>query len=221
MGADAPVMPGSIIDSPTAPLRKLRLMTTSGGSASKPPNEVSDHVRPLDLDDVGSFDVETEVLVAGFGAAGTCVAHAAREAGADVLVAERTSGAGGTAALSEGIVYLGGGTPVQIACGFEDSVDNMVRYLLAACGPDPDEAKIVAYAEASLDHFDWLVARGIEYDARLDLETQMAPRGTEGLVWSGGEDAWPFNEIAVPAPRGHLTKTDRSTGWLLMKKLAS
>ena len=48
----------------------------------------------------------------------------------------------------------------------------------------------------------------------------MAPSGTEGLVWSGGEDAWPFNEIAVPAPRGHLAKTKRSTGWLLMQKLA-
>jgi 3-oxo-5alpha-steroid 4-dehydrogenase len=78
----------------------------------------------------------------------------------------------------------------------------------------------MAYAEASLGHFDWLVARGIEYDARLDLETQMAPRGPKGLVWSGGEDAWPFNEIATPAPRGHLAKTKRSTGWLLMQKLA-
>ena len=56
---------------------------------------------------------------------------AAREAGADVLVAERASGAGGAAAMSEGIVYMGGGTPVQVACGFEDSVDNMVRYLMA------------------------------------------------------------------------------------------
>jgi 3-oxo-5alpha-steroid 4-dehydrogenase len=122
--------------------------------------------------------------------------------------------------MSEGIVYLGGGTPVQAACGFEDTVDNMVRYLLAACGPEADEDKVVAYAEASLGHFDWLVGRGVEYDARLDVETQMAPRGTEGLVWSGGEDAWPFNEIAVPAPRGHLAKTTRSTGWLLMQTLA-
>ena len=175
---------------------------------------MSEGVRPLDLAEVGSFDVETDVFVAGFGAAGCCVAHAARENGAEVLVAERASGAGGAAALSEGIVYLGGGTPVQIACGFEDSVDNMARYLLAACGPEPDEAKVVAYAEASLDHFDWLVERGVDYDARLDVETQMAPTGTEGLVWSGGEDAWPFNEIAVPAPRGHLAKTKRSTGWL-------
>jgi 3-oxo-5alpha-steroid 4-dehydrogenase len=177
-------------------------------------------VRPLELADVGSFDLETDVFVAGFGAAGSCAAHAAREVGVEVLVAERASGAGGAASLSEGIVYLGGGTPVQTACGFEDSVDNMVRYLLAACGPEPDEAKVVAYAEASLDHFAWLVARGVEYDARLDVETQMAPSGTEGLVWSGGEDAWPFNEIAVPAPRGHLARTKRSTGWLLMQKLA-
>src|ERR1700684_3140027 len=81
------------------------------------------------------------VGLARVGAVGSCVAQAAREVGAEVLVAERTSGAGGAAALSEGIVYLGGGTPVQIACGFEDSVDNMMRHLLAACGPERDEAK--------------------------------------------------------------------------------
>jgi 3-oxo-5alpha-steroid 4-dehydrogenase len=175
---------------------------------------------PLERSEVGPFELETDVLVAGFGAAGSCAAHAAREAGSQVLIAERASGAGGAAALSEGIVYLGGGTPVQAACGFEDTVDNMVRYLMAACGPEPDEAKIAAYAEGSLGHFDWLVDQGVEYDARLDPETQMAPSGTEGLVWSGGEDAWPFNDIAVPAPRGHLAKTTRSTGWLLMQKLA-
>ena len=38
-------------------------------------------VTPLDLADVDSFDAETDVFVAGFGAAGCCVAHAAREAG--------------------------------------------------------------------------------------------------------------------------------------------
>ncbi len=179
-----------------------------------------DHVRPLERAEVGAFDTETDVVVAGFGAAGTCVAHAARQAGAEVLVIERASGAGGAAALAEGIIYLGGGTAVQIACGFEDSVENMTRYLLAACGPEPDEAKVVAYAEASLGHFDWLGAQGVEFDARLDDGTQMAPKGTEGLVWSGGENAWPFNEIATPAPRGHLAKTKRSTGWLLMKTLA-
>ena len=180
---------------------------------------MGDKVEPLERAEVGAFDVETDVLVVGFGAAGACAAYGARHGGAEVLVAERSSGAGGAAALAEGIVYLGGGTPVQRACGFEDSVDNMTRYLLAACGPEPDEAKILAYAEASLGHFEWLVDRGVEYDARLDIKTQMAPAGTEGLVWSGGEDAWPFTEVATPVPRGHLAKTTRSTGWLLMQKL--
>ena len=174
----------------------------------------------VELSDVGPAAAETDVIVVGFGAAGTCAAHAAREAGAEVLALERSAGAGGAAALAEGIIYLGGGTPVQRACGFEDSVENMTAYLMAACGPEPDEAKVVAYAESSLEHFDWLVARGVEFDARLDVETQMAPRDTHGLVWSGGENAWPFSEIATPAPRGHLAKTKNSTGWLLMKTLA-
>ena len=56
-----------------------------------------------------------------------------------MLVTERTGGPGGAAALAEGIVYLGGGTPIQTACGFEDSLDDMYRYMMAACGPDPDE----------------------------------------------------------------------------------
>ena len=59
------------------------------------------------------------------------------------------------------------------------------------------------------------------FDPTFCAETQMAPTGTEGLVYSGGEDAYPFNEIARPAPRGHLAKTKRSTGWLLMQHLAA
>ena len=133
---------------------------------------------------------------------------------------ERTGGAGGAAALAEGIVYLGGGTPIQTACGFEDSLDEMLRYMMAACGPAPDEAKIAAYCESSLDHFDWLVARGVPFDPSFCAETSMAPTGEEGLVYSGGEDAYPFDRIARPAPRGHLAKTKRSTGWLLMQHLA-
>ena len=122
----------------------------------------------------------------------------AAEAGADVLVLERTGGPGGAAALAEGIVYLGGGTPIQEACGFPDSVEDMHRYLMAACGPDPDEAKISRYCDSSLGHFDWLVARGVPFDPTFCAETSMAPSGTEGLVYSGGEDAHPFDQIRTP-----------------------
>jgi 3-oxo-5alpha-steroid 4-dehydrogenase len=176
---------------------------------------------PCPVAEVGHWESECDVLVVGFGAAGSTTAHAALEAGATVTVLERTGGAGGAAALAEGIVYLGGGTPIQRACGFEDSTEEMFKFMMAACGPWPDEAKIAAYCEASLEHFDWLVARGVPFDPSFCADTSMAPSGEEGLVYSGGEDAYPFDRIARPAPRGHLARTRQSTGWLLMQHLAA
>jgi 3-oxo-5alpha-steroid 4-dehydrogenase len=178
-------------------------------------------VTPVEASEIKHWDESVDVIVVGFGAAGSTAAFSAAEGGARVLVTERTGGPGGAAALAEGIVYLGGGTPVQTACGFEDSREDMFRYMMAACGPDPNEAKIARYCDESLHHFDWLVARGVPFDPTFCAETSMAPDGTEGLVYSGGEDAYPFNEIARPAPRGHLAKTKRSTGWLLMQILAA
>jgi 3-oxo-5alpha-steroid 4-dehydrogenase len=185
------------------------------GSVTEPTD-----VTPCDAADITAWDETVDVVVVGFGAAGSAAAFTAAEAGARVLVTERAGGPGGAAALAEGIVYLGGGTPIQRACGFEDSTDDMYRYMMAACGPDPNETKIARYCEESLGHFDWLVARGVPFDPTFCADTSMAPTGTEGLVYSGGEDAHPFNEIARPAPRGHLAKTARSTGWLLMQRLA-
>ena len=185
--------------------------TPGGGWSARVPDDVT----PCEASDIESWDDTADVVVVGFGAAGSCAAFSAVEGGARVLVVERTGGPGGAAALAEGIVYLGGGTPIQTACGFEDTVEDMYRYMMAACGPDPDEAKIARYCAESLGHFDWLVTRGVPFDPTFCAETSMAPTGTEGLVYSGGEDAYPFNEIARPAPRGHLAKTKRSTGWLL------
>jgi len=176
-------------------------------------------VTPADEDEITTWDAETDVLVVGLGAAGSSATFSAAEAGVEVLNLERFGGGGGAAALSEGIVYLGGGTPIQKACGFEDTPENLHRYLQAACGPEPDQAKVAAYAEGSLEHFDWLVARGVPFEPTFCDDTSMAPRGEEGLVFSGGEDAYPFQDIAHPAPRGHLAKTKHSTGWLLMQKL--
>ena len=178
---------------------------------------------PLDVAAAGSPDVTTDVLIVGFGAAGTAAILGAREADPDceILVLERAGGPGGAAAQAGGIIYLGGGTAVQKACGFDDSAENMAAYLMAACGPEPDETKVMAYAEGSVDHFDWLVEHGLVFEGSFSHETQMETVGTEGLVYSGGEDAWPFTECATPAPRGHLIQTAGATGWLVMKTLAS
>src|SRR4029077_11495412 len=113
--------------------------------------------------DVPHWDDEADVIVVGFGGAGACAALEAQAAGADVLLLERMSGGGGTTALSTGQIYLGGGTAIQKACGLGDSAEERHKYLLAACGPGADDAKIRLFCERSVEHFDWLVAQGVPF----------------------------------------------------------
>ena len=53
--------------------------------------------------------------------------------------------------MSGGLVYLGGGTPIQKACGYEDSAENLLRYLEASAD-DSDPEKFRLYAEGSVAH---------------------------------------------------------------------
>lgn len=177
-------------------------------------------VTPVRAATVGRYDAETDVLVVGFGCAGAAAAYEAASAGADVLVLERAGGPGGSSALSGGELYLGGGTPVQRACGFEDSADEMFAYLGAALGPHADAEKLRLYCDGSAAHFQWFVDRGLTFEPTLwDAPTWM-PTTRDGLMWLG-ENAWPYNEIARPAPRGHRCATDGFGGWLVMEKLIS
>jgi 3-oxo-5alpha-steroid 4-dehydrogenase len=99
--------------------------------------------------EITHWDDTADVVILGLGCAGACAALEARAAGADVLVLERETLGGGTSALSGGLIYLGGGTPVQKQCGFEDSPEAMFQYLMAACGPGADAAKIAPSASAA------------------------------------------------------------------------
>ena len=176
-------------------------------------------VRPVSVEDAGTPDLECDVLVVGFGCAGASAAFEAARAGADVLVLERASGHGGSSALSGGEVYLGGGTALQRACGVEDTPEQMKAFLLAALGPDCDEAKVDAYCQGAADHYDWLVERGIPFTPSIWDSPTWVPPTEDGLMWLG-EAAHPFPTVATPAPRGHRPTVKDFGGWLLMDKLA-
>ncbi len=169
--------------------------------------------------EISRWDEETDVLVVGAGCAGACAAIEAASAGARVLVLERAGGAGGTSAMSGGLVYLGGGTPLQTACGFEDSAEEMFKYMMAACGPQPDAKLIEPYCEGSVEHFDWLVARGVPFKPAFFSGAHEPFTSDEGLTYSGSEHVFPFNQIARPAPRGHITQQVSNKGSLLMQRL--
>jgi 3-oxo-5alpha-steroid 4-dehydrogenase len=168
---------------------------------------------------VTRWDQTTEVLVIGFGCAGACAAIEARRAGAEVLVLERASGGGGTSALSGGVLYMGGGTPVQLAAGFADSREAMFLYLMAASGPRPDESKIDRFCTRSLEHFEFIRSCGVEFKPTFYPHYSGEPPTDDGLVYSGNENAWPYCELAMPAPRGHVPRVPGAAGGLLMAQL--
>lgn len=169
--------------------------------------------------EVSQWEFAADVVVVGFGCAGACAAIEAAEAGAEVLVLERASGGGGTSAMSGGLIYLGGGTPVQKACGFEDSPEEMFKFLMAACGPAPDEAKVRVYCAESVAHFHWLVEHGVPFKHTFFPEPFIEPPTDDCLIYSGGEDAYPFDRIARPVPRAHKPQVPGPGGALLMRKL--
>ena len=163
---------------------------------------MSDDYTTIASGDVGSWHDSTDVLVIGFGAAGSCAAIEARDAGADVLALERASGISGTTCAATGHFYLGGGTRPQLANGYQDTPDEMFNYLMANT-PHPDEEKIRLYCDGSVSHFEWLEAHDVPFNDGFWKTKHFEQPTDECLIWSGNEKAWPVSEQAKPAPRGH------------------
>ena len=165
----------------------------------------------VEADDVAEWSDETDVVVVGFGIAGACAALEAARAGARVVLLERAAEPGGTSAMSGGHFYLGGGTAVQLAVGVEDSADEMFTYL-EAVSPAPDEEKIRAFCDDSVEHFDWIEALGMQFERSLYPHKAVIQPGTEGLMYTGNEKVHPFRNLARPAPRGHKVPKPGDTG---------
>ena len=102
--------------------------------------------------------------------------------------------------MAGGFIYLGGGTPLQKACGFDDSVDNMAAFLNVAMGPGADENRIADYCAGSVAHFDWLVGCGVPFKAEFFSEPGWEPMGDQGLMYSGGENAYPVQHHCHARP---------------------
>ena len=98
------------------------------------------------------WDRETDVAIVGFGGAGGCAAIEAADAGSSVTIFELASASGGSTAMSSAEIYMGGsgGTRVQQACGFEDSTEDMVTYMMMAPGPRPTRKKSATTAKTAV-----------------------------------------------------------------------
>lgn len=143
-----------------------------------------------------------DVVVVGFGDAGASAAIEAADAGARVLVLDRGYG-GGASALSGGVVYAGGGTRYQRAAGLEDSPENMFNYLKQEVRGVVSDTTLRRFTEVSAGTIDWLEEQGATFDASLCTYKTSYPTDEHYLYYSGNEKAWPYNQHATPAARGH------------------
>jgi 3-oxo-5alpha-steroid 4-dehydrogenase len=174
--------------------------------------------RPLLETAISNWTHRTDVVVVGYGGAGSCAALEASRAGAAVTILEAAGGGGGTTALCGGHVYCGGGTPVQEACDFPDSAEDLYQFLTNATRFQ-DKAKARLYADHSVDHFAWLEAQGVPFKRNFYPHRHSLQPDDSCLIWTGNEKVWPFSEAARPAPRGHKAAGEAEAGHLIMKAL--
>jgi 3-oxo-5alpha-steroid 4-dehydrogenase len=166
-----------------------------------------------------AWDVSTDVVVVGFGAAGTCAALAARERGADVVALDRFNG-GGATAMSGGIIYAGGGTVVQRQAGVDDSTDKLLAYLRLEVGDVVRADTLQRFAESSVEMIDWLRAQGVPFDPSMCPYKVSYPNNKYYLYYSGSENSGGFRDVTPPVPRGHRVKGKGTSGKKLYDPLA-
>jgi 3-oxo-5alpha-steroid 4-dehydrogenase len=156
--------------------------------------------------------------VVGFGGAGSCAALQAAQDGAQVVVLDRYHGGGATAA-SGAIIYAGGGTPYQQAVGFDDTPDEMYRYLKLEAGDAVSDETLRRFCEESAHAIAWLEEAGVPFEASLCPFKTSYPTDDYYLYFSGNEQVLRYKAQAGPAPRGHRAKGPGISGLTLFHAL--
>lgn len=120
--------------------------------------------------------LKTELLVIGGGLAGFSAALTAANAGAQVLLLEKTGEIGGSSAMSGGCLAFAG-TDMQHAEGIEDSAELLAKDLLEVGGHDNDAALVQVYADEQLAAYEWLRELGVVFSPVIEASSgQSVPR---------------------------------------------
>ena len=112
------------------------------------------------------WQLSTDVVVIGAGAAGLAAAVSARDHGAAVIVVEENYDIGGHAMLSGGRVQLGGGNALQEKFGIEDSPDKVFDDWVNFKRGDArynDRDLVRTYAAECVPTFQFLLDNGVTF----------------------------------------------------------
>ncbi|MGV0626290.1 FAD-binding protein [Mycolicibacter minnesotensis] len=163
--------------------------------------------------------VTTDVVIVGFGAAGTAAAITAREQGAEVIAVDRANG-GGATAISGGIIYAGAGTSVQKEAGVQDTPEQMLDYLRLEVGDAVSPDTLKRFVDGSPEMIDWLRAHGVPFNAGLCPYKTSFPNNRYYLYHSGSENAGAFRAHTPPVQRGHRAYGKGTSGKQIYAPLA-
>ncbi len=179
----------------------------------KPLASSSEVYPPQQVADVADirWDLETDVLVVGLGAAGACAALQAREEGAQVLVVDRFEG-GGASQLSGGVVYAGGGTRQQKEAGIADTPEAMFEYLQQEVGEAVSNATLQRFCRDSAGNLAWLEKYGVPFGCTMPQKKTSYPPDGVFLYYSGNETVPAMAGKHAPAMRGHRVVSSGQSG---------
>ncbi len=181
------------------------LALASGVLAACSPSGANNDAEPIAS--VGlpqTWDAETDVVVVGFGGAGAAAAWEALDAGCQVTILEKLDKAGGSTNICGGLIYMGGGTPTQKACGFDETPDNYYNYLVAATGPGASEDHCRVLADESLDLYSWLVdTLGVEFTPGYNPPWPEEANYDAGLSCTGDEFSLDYVGVCEAVPHSH------------------
>lgn len=158
------------------------------------------------------WDLETDLVVVGFGGAGGSAAIEAHDAGAKVIILEKMPTPGGSTTLCAG-VYYGAGTSLQKAEGITDSAEDMFKYVVAMGEGRADPALVKVWADKTAETFEWIKGLGANFysgvnhlEAIPPIPKSLATDAGWGLYYSGAECDPELAAITPPKPRGHMVK---------------
>jgi 3-oxo-5alpha-steroid 4-dehydrogenase len=148
------------------------------------------------------WDDEADFVVVGYGGAGVAAAIEAAENGLSVLALDRFHG-GGATIMNGGVFYAGGGTAIQRQAGVDDTPDEMFKYLQIETAGIVSDATLRRFCEGSPALLDWMMAHGVQFNARLYTGKTSYPSADFYLYHSDSTLVPSYAARARPAARGH------------------
>ena len=119
---------------------------------------------------------------------------------------------------------MGGGTPTQVAAGFNETTDNYYQYLVAATGPGVSEDHCRVMADESLDLYHWLVdTLGVVFKPGYNPPWPEEENYDAGLSCTGDEFNLDYVGDCEAVPHSHWVEglTDNLEGTLTGAKNGS